>query len=86
MGKISAALGRATGGYTESECAHNVTCKLVAFVDGHKPLQDHDGDAFATQDAKRLRGSDWRGYDCNDQADDIYPGINLQLYYHVYTC
>lgn len=74
MGKISAYLGRATGGYADSDCAHNVTCKLIAFVDGHKPLQDHDGDSFATKEAEKLRGSDWRGYDCDDKVEDIYPG------------
>ena len=78
MGKISAYLARATGGYSDSECAHNVTCKLIAFVDGHKPLQDHDGDSFATEEAKKLRGSDWRGYDCDDKADDIYPGTLMR--------
>jgi len=75
-GRFVSTFGRVVGAYgeSESECAHNISCKLYAFVDGHKPLQDHDGDSFATAEAKRLRGSHWRGYDCNDKAGDIYPG------------
>ena len=52
---------------------HNITCKIIALCD-HKPLQDHDGDRFSTKESRRLRGSDWRGYDCNDKRDDVYPG------------
>lgn len=63
----------ALAAFPDSCSRHNISCKIAALVD-HKPLQDHDGDRFATKDARRLRGSDWRGYDCNDQRDDVYPG------------
>jgi len=59
--------------YPDSCSRHNISCKIEALVD-HKPLQDHDGDRFATKKARRMRGSDWRGYDCNDLRDDVYPG------------
>ncbi len=50
-----------------------IQCKIQNIVD-HKPLQDHDQDRFSTLQAKRLRGSDWRGYDCDDKHADVYPG------------
>ena len=58
---------------SDNPCARNLTCKIEALVD-HKPLQDHDGDYFATEQAKTLRGSDWRGTDCDDKQNDVYPG------------
>jgi len=71
----------ATDGATQSELEaypdscdrHNITCKITALVD-HKPLQDRDGDRFSVQQVRRMRGSDWRGYDCDDKRDDVYPG------------
>lgn len=74
IGHAATAMGRLFGAFGESECARNFTCKIDAFVNDHKPLQDHDGDSFATKQAKRLRGSHWRGYDCDDTKDDVYPG------------
>jgi acyloxyacyl hydrolase len=59
--------------FPDSCSHHNITCKINALVD-HKPLQDHDGDRFASKKARRLRGSDWRGYDCDDLSDKVYPG------------
>mgnify|MGYP003386894591 CR=1 FL=1 len=59
--------------FPDSCSRHNITCKIEALI-AHKPLQDHDGDRYATKEMRRLRGSDWRGYDCNDQRDDVYPG------------
>ena len=35
-------------------------------------MQDHDGDRFSTKE--RLRGTHWRGVDCNDVSNDVYPG------------
>lgn len=38
----------------------------------HKPLVDLDGDLYSTM--AKLRGSDWRGKDCNDSNANVYPG------------
>jgi len=38
----------------------------------HEPLVDMDGDYFSASET--LRGSKWRGKDCNDFAADVYPG------------
>eukprot|EP01138_Halocafeteria_seosinensis_P012844 gb/GECG01013120.1/.p1 GENE.gb/GECG01013120.1/~~gb/GECG01013120.1/.p1 ORF type:complete len:614 (+),score=54.85 gb/GECG01013120.1/:1-1842(+) len=38
----------------------------------HLPLIDEDGDRYSTW--PYLRGSDWRGKDCNDSDSTIYPG------------
>jgi len=41
----------------------------------HLPLVDGDNDRFST--FSTLRGSDWRGKDCNDkpkEGEDVYPG------------
>jgi hypothetical protein len=40
----------------------------------HLPLKDNDQDRFATAEHKTFRGSDWRGVDCNDKDDNVYPG------------
>ena len=58
---------------TDPACGFNITCKIEHLVD-HKPLQDFDGDYFSTPFARRLRGNDWRGYDCDDLHRDVYPG------------
>jgi len=44
----------------------------------HRPLYDDDGDKFSVW--KTLRGSYWRGKDCDDTASDIYPGRNVSNY------
>jgi hypothetical protein len=54
-------------------CGHNVTCHIEALVD-HEPLVDGDGDRFAPAVSQRMRGTDWRGFDCDDKASDVYPG------------
>jgi hypothetical protein len=41
-------------------------------VADHLPLVDDDGDFFST--TPTLRGSAWRGRDCNDSDNRIYPG------------
>ena len=96
MGVISMALGRirtAAEGISAAErdhydstpafeeCAKNVSCHLINFVDGHLPLKDADGDRFAPADAPRLRGSHWRGADCNDEVgyDRLYRDYVLLL-------
>jgi len=38
----------------------------------HEPLVDLDDDLFSTE--KTLRGSSWRGKDCNDLQKGVYPG------------
>jgi len=38
----------------------------------HKPLVDIDNDSFSTLDI--LRGSNWRGKDCNDLNSQVRPG------------
>ena len=61
---------------SETTCGHNVTCHIEALVD-HKPLTDSDGDYFATSDHKTMRGSDWRGIDCDDNDGNVYPGVHI---------
>eukprot|EP00388_Colpodella_angusta_P034611 GDKK01033244.1.p1 GENE.GDKK01033244.1~~GDKK01033244.1.p1 ORF type:complete len:559 (-),score=100.88 GDKK01033244.1:258-1934(-) len=45
----------------------------VCSVEDHLPFSDADGDKFSTDPL--LRGSDWRGKDCNDQDATVYPGL-----------
>lgn len=58
---------------TNTGCGHNITCHLMA-VANHLPLLDGDGDRFATAEHATLRGSHWRGVDCDDTHNDVYPG------------
>lgn len=37
-----------------------------------KPILDTDNDSFSLYPG--LRGSSWRGRDCDDSKSDIYPG------------
>lgn len=60
-------------GIKADPCGFNITCKIQHLVD-HKPLQDFDGDYFSMEGVRRLRGNDWRGYDCDDKRADVYPG------------
>mmetsp|Transcript_16826 Transcript_16826/g.25299 ORF Transcript_16826/g.25299 Transcript_16826/m.25299 type:complete len:572 (+) Transcript_16826:25-1740(+) len=80
IGVIAAALSRLRNSEDYGNCGYNITCHIIAFVDGHLPLQDHDGDRFAVAEAKRFRGSDWRGYDCDDKLSDVYPGRMASSY------
>lgn len=95
MGVITAALGVLQGDIRKEKfstpqkklqqdyepCSpNNISCHLINFVDGHLPLVDSDGDRFAPPEAKRLRGSDWRGADCNDELKDVYPGRKASSY------
>jgi lysophospholipase L1-like esterase len=50
----------------------DIQCHIQAVVD-HKPIQDGDGDLFSST-KKELRGTDWRGTDCDDTSDAVYPG------------
>lgn len=71
MGVVAAALAQAKGFKLDTDyepCQHNVSCHIINFVNGHLPLKDHDGDRFAPAEAKRFRGSDWRGADCDDKV------------------
>ena len=67
MGVVAAAMGAIHSSENYGNC-DNVTCKIISFVDGHLPLLDQDQDRFASAAHKRLRGSDWRGADCNDEV------------------
>jgi acyloxyacyl hydrolase len=73
-------MGEVSGTVGENSCGHNVTCKIKAFADEHYPLQDHDGDRYSMGEFKRLRGSHWRGTDCDDKKDDVYPGRKVTAY------
>lgn len=42
--------------------------------------KDHDGDGYSIKEVARLRGSDWRGYDCDDQRSNVYPGRRVTQY------
>lgn len=55
------------------------SCKIEA-ISAHKPIQDHDGDLYSVAQARRLRGSDWRGADCDDLHRDVYPGRSASSY------
>lgn len=46
----------------------------VCSMEDHLPFSDADGDFFSTQPT--LRGSDWRGKDCDDSNSSIFPGRN----------
>lgn len=74
MAHMAFAMAEVSGTVGENACGHNVSCKIKAFADQHVPLQDRDGDRFSLPEFKRLRGSHWRGYDCDDKRDDVYPG------------
>jgi acyloxyacyl hydrolase len=52
--------------------------KLSTIVNSHLPLVDLDGDKFSSADT--FRGSRWRGRDCNEFANDIYPGRQVNDY------
>ena len=60
-----------TGVPEYDKCGKDLKCKAEA-LEKHLPLQDVDGDRFST--IKTLRGSDWRGLDCDDVNHDVYPG------------
>ena len=48
-------------------------CKILENVfNNHIPLLDFDGDRFGTESA--LRGSSWRGKDCDDFSGKVRPG------------
>jgi acyloxyacyl hydrolase len=56
----------------------NVTCDVHTLFDAHLPLADSDGDTHPAGDipllTKNLRGTSWRGRDCDDTRGDVYPG------------
>eukprot|EP00164_Ancoracysta_twista_P005307 GFYU01007265.1.p1 GENE.GFYU01007265.1~~GFYU01007265.1.p1 ORF type:complete len:539 (-),score=142.02 GFYU01007265.1:238-1854(-) len=45
---------------------------LERVVQEHLPFSDEDGDRFSTME--RLRGTHWRGRDCNDHNAEVRPG------------
>jgi hypothetical protein len=60
-------------------CGYNISCHIQAIID-HKPIQDHDGDYYSMEEVRRLRGTDWRGVDCNDKDGGVYPGRKTTAY------
>jgi acyloxyacyl hydrolase len=51
-------------------------CKIIENVfNHHEPLVDLDHDQFGTETT--LRGSSWKGKDCNDRASNIHPGARV---------
>ncbi|KAF6041275.1 AOAH [Bugula neritina] len=56
----------------------NLICVLYKNVfDNHVPFDDVDHDRHSP--SQSLRGSSWRGKDCNDGRADIYPGRKPEL-------
>eukprot|EP00043_Microstomoeca_roanoka_P000402 m.27633 g.27633 ORF g.27633 m.27633 type:complete len:573 (-) comp10289_c1_seq1:105-1823(-) len=47
-------------------------CDLITALDNHTPYEDADGDGFSLW--QTLRGSDWRGKDCDDNNAAHHPG------------
>lgn len=56
----------------------NITCDISTLFDDHLTLADGDGDAHAAGDipllTTNLRGTSWRGRDCDDTNANVYPG------------
>ena len=60
----------------------NISCEISRVFDDHLPLVDGDNDGFAgPADASaspflsaHLRGTSWRGRDCNETDGAVYPG------------
>ena len=53
-------------------CNIPIVDQICNALNDHIPLEDGDGDLFST--AGTLRGFYWRGKDCDDTNQDIYPG------------
>ena len=48
-------------------------CNIIyGFANDHLPVEDADGDYFSV--LRTLRGSSWRGKDCNDLDAAVHPG------------
>jgi acyloxyacyl hydrolase len=51
-------------------------CKILDNVfDNHMPILDLDRDKFGTEAS--LRGSSWRGKDCDDFSSNVHPGAHV---------
>lgn len=61
------------------DCGFNISCHIQHIVD-HKPIQDNDGDFYSMEGVRRLRGTDWRGVDCDDSRVNVYPGRHVTAY------
>ncbi|GMH55527.1 hypothetical protein TrRE_jg10234 [Triparma retinervis] len=67
----------ASGNLDDNECGRfNVTCRIDAFANYHEPLADRDGDVFSPEGKGVLRGTHWRGVDCDDKDETIHPGVS----------
>lgn len=51
---------------------------IKKIAEDRKPILDVDNDAFSGHPG--LRGSSWRGKDCDDSKSDIYPGRKSSRY------
>jgi hypothetical protein len=52
----------------------NISCLIHRLTENHLPISDIDADGFSTIPNRGLRGSHWRGADCDDKNTDVYPG------------
>ena len=57
----------------------NISCLIHRLTENHLPVSDSDGDGFSTKANRGLRGSHWRGADCDDTNVDVYPGRKVSL-------
>ena len=62
---------------TAHPCGSNFTCMVERFARDHLPISDVDGDGFSTVHHRGLRGSHWRGADCDDTSATVYPGRKI---------
>jgi acyloxyacyl hydrolase len=46
---------------------------IFGFANNHMPIEDDDGDGYSSTTAT-LRGTDWRGVDCNAKDAAVHPG------------
>lgn len=76
MGLEAAAQTAVSSGLPKTHpCAPlNVSCIIDRFANQHLPIFDRDVDAFSSQEHRGLRGSHWRGADCDDGDPAVYPG------------
>ena len=51
--------------------------KIFEDVVDHLPLEDFDNDHYSTLFG--FRGTAWRGKDCNDGSNTVYPGRKVPL-------
>lgn len=69
---------RAAGGAIPPPCDSvlNISCDITRCFDDHLPLFDADDDGFGSA-SYGFRGASWRGKDCGDADDSVYPGRRI---------